>query len=87
MEILDNEIDIYQSPEEHEWKTFIGPNANYYIPIWHKFQKQDTKVQKMKVLYRGLNSFPGKLVPESYKLPPISYKLPRTSMTGIESHK
>ena len=44
MEILDNEIDIYQSPEEHEWETFIGPNANYYIPIWHKFQKQDIKI-------------------------------------------
>jgi hypothetical protein len=44
MEILDNEIDIYISPEEHEWKVFIGNNAGYYIPIWHKFQKQDTKV-------------------------------------------
>lgn len=44
MEILDNEIDIYISSEEHEWEVFIGKNAGYYIPIWRKFQKQDTKV-------------------------------------------
>jgi len=44
MEILDNEIDIYISSEEHEWKIFIGNNSDYYIPIWQKFQKQDTKV-------------------------------------------
>ncbi|WP_052598906.1 DUF2628 domain-containing protein [Aureispira sp. CCB-QB1] len=44
MEILDNEIDIYLSPDEHEWEVFIGANASYYIPIWRKFQKQDTKV-------------------------------------------
>jgi hypothetical protein len=33
MEILDNEIDIYLSPEEYEWEAFIGNNAAYYIPI------------------------------------------------------
>lgn len=44
MEILDNEIDIYISAEEHEWEVFIGKNAGYYIPIWRKFQKQDSKV-------------------------------------------
>lgn len=44
MEILDNEIDIYISSEEHEWEVFIGKNAGYYIPIWRKFKAQDTKV-------------------------------------------
>lgn len=44
MEILDNKIDIYISAEEHEWEVFIGNNASYYIPIWRKFQKQDSKV-------------------------------------------
>lgn len=44
MEILDNEIDIYRSPEEHDWEVFIGNNAHYYIPIWEKFKKQDSKI-------------------------------------------
>jgi hypothetical protein len=44
MEILDNEIDVYISAEEHEWEVFIGNKSGYYIPIWHKFQKQDSKV-------------------------------------------
>lgn len=44
MEILDSEIDIYLSPQEEDWEIFIGPNANYYLPIWRKFQQQDNKV-------------------------------------------
>jgi hypothetical protein len=44
MEILDAQIDIHLSPEEHEWELFIGNNASYYIPIWQKFRTQDTKV-------------------------------------------
>lgn len=44
MEILDNEIDLYISAEEHEWEVFIGGKSGYYIPIWRKFQKQDSKV-------------------------------------------
>lgn len=44
MEILDNEIDLHISSEEHEWEVFLGKNAGYYIPIWRKFQTQDSKV-------------------------------------------
>lgn len=44
MEILDSKINIYLSPEEEDWELFIGPNAEYYLPIWRKFKNQDTKV-------------------------------------------
>lgn len=45
MEILDEEIEISEgSPEEEEWRLFIGDKADYYIPIWNKFKQQDKRV-------------------------------------------
>lgn len=44
MEILDEELEIYSSPDENYWKLFIGPNANYYIKQWKLFERQDQKV-------------------------------------------
>lgn len=45
MEILDEEIEISEgSPEEEEWRLFIGDKADHYIPIWNKFKDQDKRV-------------------------------------------
>lgn len=45
MEILDEEIELSEaSPQEDEWRLFIGNNADYFIPIWQKFKTQDKRI-------------------------------------------
>ncbi|BDS10380.1 DUF2628 domain-containing protein [Aureispira anguillae] len=44
MEILDEQLETYLSPEEEDWELFIGPRADYYLAQWQKFERQAAKI-------------------------------------------